>query len=297
VSARGAAVWLAALAAVSSLLWGCAARGPATRSDAGGAAPVVPGGASARADRGNPPFYDVLGHRYYVLSTSEGYRVRGVASWYGRDFHGLATSSGETYNMHALTAAHKTLPIPTWVEVTNLDNGKHVVVKVNDRGPFVDDRIIDLSYAAALELDMVRDGTARVEVRALAAPSAAPALTTATATPQGASSSGAQPVPAAQTGIALISSADAAEVPTSAPGEEALYAQVGAFTDRANAVRLVDRLKGSRFASAFVVSEADGRHTLHRVRLGPLRDEREFDQVRSRLRSLGFGESQLVTAR
>jgi rare lipoprotein A len=94
----------------------------------------------------------------------------------------------------------------------------------------------------------------------------------------------------------LISAADAAELPAAA-GEQALYAQVGAFTDGANAARLADRLKGSGFASAFVVSEADGRRTLHRVRLGPLRDEREFDQVRSRLRALGFGESQLVTAR
>jgi rare lipoprotein A len=102
------------------------------------------------------------------------------------------------------------------------------------------------------------------------------------------------PPPAAQTGIALISSADAAELPTSA---QALYAQVGAFTDGTNAAHLVERLKSNGFAGAFVVSEADGRRTLHRVRLGPLHDEREFDQVRARLRSLGFGESQLVTAR
>jgi len=288
------AAWLAALVGAAALQWGCASHAPATRASAGGGA-VTPG-ASAHADRGNPPFYDVLGHRYYVLATSEGYRARGVASWYGRDFHGLATSSGETYNMHALTAAHKTLPIPTWVEVTNLDNGKHVVVKVNDRGPFVDDRIIDLSYAAALELDMVRDGTARVEVRALTA-QRAPVVTTASAMPPPASAPSAPPAPPASAGIALISSAEAAELPASAGAEQSLYAQVGAFTDGANAGRLVDRLKGSGFANAFVVSEPDGRRTLHRVRLGPLRDEREFDQVRSRLRSLGFGESQLVTAR
>jgi rare lipoprotein A len=300
---------LAAFVAASSLQWGCASHAPATRASSGA---VAPGGASAHADRGNPPFYDVLGHRYYVLSSSDGYHARGVASWYGRDFHGLATSSGETYNMHALTAAHKTLPIPTWVEVTNLDNGKHVVVKVNDRGPFVDDRIIDLSYAAALELDMVRDGTARVEVRALVARNGTPPLTIASAPAKGGAASAATaaaaapaptPTPAApalappaQTGIALISAADAAELPAAA-GEQALYAQVGAFTDGANAARLADRLKGSGFANAFVVSEADGRRPLHRVRLGPLRDEREFDQVRSRLRALGFGESQLVTAR
>jgi rare lipoprotein A len=123
-----------------------------------------------RSERGNPPFYDVLGKRYHVLPTNAGYVQRGVASWYGRDFHGLATSSGEQYDMHAMTAAHTTLPLPTWVEVTNLVNGKRVVVKVNDRGPFVDNRLIDLSFAAATELDMVRTGTTRVEVRAIAPP-------------------------------------------------------------------------------------------------------------------------------
>ena len=123
-----------------------------------------------RSDRGNPPFYDVLGKRYHVLPTSAGYVERGVASWYGRDFHGLATSSGERYDMHGMTAAHTRLPLPTWVEVTNLENGKRVVVKVNDRGPFVDNRLIDLSYAAATDLDMVRAGTTRVEVRAVAPP-------------------------------------------------------------------------------------------------------------------------------
>jgi rare lipoprotein A len=305
VSAKREAALLAALAAAAALQWGCASNAP--KDTRGGSATTVPpGGASAHADRGNPPFYDVLGHRYYVLATSEGYHARGVASWYGRDFQGLATSSGETYNMHALTAAHKTLPIPTWVEVTNLGNGKRVVVKVNDRGPFVDNRLIDLSYAAALELDMVRDGTARVEVRALgAAGRPAPAVSSATAAVPAAASAppaprraaSPAPRPGTRAEIALISSADAAELPAATAGAQALYAQVGAFSDRANAARLVERLKSNGFAAAFIVSDADGRRTLHRVRLGPLRDEPEFDQVRARLRSLGFGESQLVTAR
>jgi rare lipoprotein A len=300
---RGTAL-LVVLAAMG-LQWGCASNRPSVQP-----APAdVQGGASAHSDRGNPPFYDVLGRRYYVLPTSDGYRARGVASWYGRDFHGLATSSGETYNMNAMTAAHTTLPIPTWVEVTNLENGKHVVVKVNDRGPFVDNRLIDLSYAAALQLDMVRNGTARVEVRALGpAPGAPlPAVTASAAAPQATTAPAAAPDTGvgAVAGIALISSADAATPP--APGsaasggatsvQAALFAQVGAFGDRANAARLVERLRANGFVNAFVVSEEDGRHTLHRVRLGPLRDDQEFDQVRARLRSLGFGESQLVTAR
>ncbi len=301
---RGSA--LVVVLAAMAFQCGCASNAPVVRPRGDGA--VDAGGASPRNDRGNPPFYDVLGRRYYVLPTSEGYRARGVASWYGRDFHGLATSSGETYNMNAMTAAHTTLPIPTWVQVTNLENGKHVVVKVNDRGPFVDDRLIDLSYAAALQLDMVRNGTARVEVRALAPPPGAPPLPTPSPAPQVTVAQLSSPPPdsslGAVAGITLISSADAApSSPGSAAGGSAtngqspLFAQVGAFGDRTNAARLVERLRANGFVNAFVVTEGDGRRALHRVRLGPLRDDQEFDQVRARLRSLGFGESQLVTAR
>jgi rare lipoprotein A len=294
---RGFALLL--VLAAMAVQFGCASNAP-VRPRGDGA--VDAGSASSRTDRGNPPFYDVLGRRYYVLPTSDGYRARGVASWYGRDFHGLATSSGETYNMNAMTAAHTTLPIPTWVEVTNLENGKHVVVKVNDRGPFVDHRLIDLSYAAALQLDMVRNGTARVEVRALGSPPGAPPLLAPSpAVPQVTTAQVAPPAPdsslGAVAGIALISSADAAAPGSAANAQSALFAQVGAFGDRSNAARLVERLRANGFVNAFVVSDPDGRRTLHRVRLGPLRDDQEFDQVRARLLSLGFGESQLVTAR
>jgi rare lipoprotein A len=158
---------------------------------------------------------------------------------------------------------------------------------------------------------MVRNGTARVEVRALGSPSVAPppAVTASAATPPVATVPAAAPVTDSGVGavasIALISSADAATQPEPGSasstavtiGQAALFAQVGAFGERANASHLVERLRANGFANAFVVSEEDGRHTLHRVRLGPLRDDQEFDQVRARLRSLGFGESQLVTAR
>jgi rare lipoprotein A len=116
---------------------------------------------------GNPETYVVFGKRYSVLDTSAGFVEEGIASWYGEPFHGRRTSSGETYDMYTLTAAHKHLPLPTYALVTNLDNGRRIVVRVNDRGPFHEDRVIDLSYAAALELDMVGPGTARVNVRAL----------------------------------------------------------------------------------------------------------------------------------
>lgn len=116
---------------------------------------------------GNHSPYTVLGKTYTVMSSGKGYRERGIASWYGSKFHGRRTSSGELYDMHLATAAHKRLPLPTYVEVKNLDNGRKMIVKVNDRGPFHEGRIIDLSYAAAIKLGVDKTGTANVEVRAI----------------------------------------------------------------------------------------------------------------------------------
>jgi rare lipoprotein A len=235
----------------------------------------------ARSDRGNPPFYDVLGKRYHVLPTSAGYVERGVASWYGRDFHGLATSSGEQYDMHAMTAAHTTLPLPTWVEVTNLANGKRVVVKVNDRGPFVDNRLIDLSYAAATQLDMIRSGTTRVEVRAVAPPrDAFRRGSTVAAVPV-------QPAPAS------VAAAPAA----AAPAVERMFVQIGAFAEAQNAERLVARLRASGFANSTIVTRPENRRTLHRVLLGPIANSVEFDAVNARLRAIGVSGSRLVVDR
>ena len=123
-----------------------------------------------RARYGNHSPYEVFGKKYYVLDSSEGYHKKGTASWYGSKFHGRRTSSGEPYDMHLATAAHKTLPLPTYAEVTNLDNGKKVIVKINDRGPFKDDRLIDMSYGAALRLGMTGTGTARVDLRVINGP-------------------------------------------------------------------------------------------------------------------------------
>jgi len=119
------------------------------------------------AKYGNRSPYVVLGKSYRVLDSAEGYREKGIASWYGKKFNGRRTSSGEIYDMHKATAAHKTLPLPTYAEVTNLDNGRKVIVKINDRGPFHEHRLIDLSYGAAVRLGMENTGTARVEVRAI----------------------------------------------------------------------------------------------------------------------------------
>jgi rare lipoprotein A len=274
-AARAMHVCAAALA--SSILAACAAKPPQraaepVREIAGEPAALIPipsPGVSpppaVRSRRGNPPFYDVLGKRYHVLPTSAGYVERGIASWYGRDFHGLSTSSGETYNMHAMTAAHTRLPLPTWVEVTNLENGRRVVVKVNDRGPFVDNRLIDLSYAAATTLDMVRTGTTRVEVRAVAPPrDSLRAETTAAAV--------AQP-----TTVAALPAA-----PVAAARVEQMFVQIGAFSEPENAERLVARLRASGFSNPTVVSEANNRRTLHRVRLGPIATAGEFDELNAR---------------
>jgi len=262
---------------LSLSLAACAGHAPQPSAPAPSAVTGAPGATSGvppRSDRGNPPFYEVLGKRYHVLPTSAGYVQRGIASWYGQDFHGLATSSGETYDMNAMTAAHTTLPLPTWVEVTNLVNGKRVVVKVNDRGPFVANRLIDLSFAAATALDMVGTGTTRVEVRAVAPPPDAFRAAT--------------PVAAAAT-------------PAPTPGQgaavERMYLQVGAFAQQENAERLVARLRASGFTNPTLVTQPDDGRRLHRVWLGPVRDSVEYDALDARLRTIGVSNARLVTAR
>ncbi len=148
------------------------------RKDQDGPPLVVPAGLANLPDpevrherptkRGNPKSYSVFGKTYYVMDTAAGYNAVGNASWYGRKFHGRLTSSGEPFDMYELTAAHKTLPIPTYARVTNLDNGRSTIVRINDRGPFHDNRIIDLSYAAAVKLGYAAIGTAPVRVEVLA---------------------------------------------------------------------------------------------------------------------------------
>lgn len=123
--------------------------------------------AEPRSKRGNPKSYVVFGHRYYVMKSAKGYHARGIASWYGMKFHDFQTSNGEIYSVAGMTAAHRTLPLPTFLQVTNLRNGKKIIVKVNDRGPFVNNRLIDLSYVAAKKLDMIATGTAPVSIVAI----------------------------------------------------------------------------------------------------------------------------------
>lgn len=210
---------------------------------------------------GNPASYVVFGKRYHVLQSGSGYLERGVASWYGAKFHGRRTSSGETYNMYALSAAHTRLPLPSYVRVTNLENGRHLVVRVNDRGPFHDNRIIDLSYAAALKLGMVKKGTAWVEVRALQAGQASPG--------------------------ALKAAAPAA-------GKADFYIQVGAFRQLVNAEKLRRRLKPLG-APLINISRAMAHgQRAYRVRIGPLTDIALADAIVARLAHYGVLEHRIV---
>jgi peptidoglycan lytic transglycosylase len=224
-----------------------------------------------RAKNGNPPFYEVGGRRYVVLPTAVGYVERGIASWYGPDFHGGRTATGETYDMDAMTGAHPTLPLPAWVRVTNLDNGRSVVVRLNDRGPFAKGRIIDLSRAAAEQLDMIRTGTAPVEVRSLAQAGGASA--------------------AAASGPAAAAPDPGSPVPAAAP---AYYAQAGAFASRANAEALAERLRAAGIAGVSI-GEAivDGR-SLFRVRAGPVASFPEFDALVARMREAGAAGARLA---
>ena len=206
-----------------------------------------------RSAHGNPPFYTAMGKRYYVLGAADGYVERGVASWYGPTFHGVSTSSGERYDMYGMTAAHKTLPLPTYVRVTNLRNGRTITVRVNDRGPFVGTRLIDLSYTAAAKLDMLREGTTFVEVRALEPGGTPDNLTRTSETPP----------------------------PT-------LYVQAGAFADQGNAQRAITRLRAAGLATAFIAPPANDKPLLYRVRVGPINDVAAFDQLSAQLATLGF---------
>jgi rare lipoprotein A len=230
----------------------------------------------AKRPRGNPAFYEVFGQRYYVMDSNVGYQERGVASWYGRKFHGNPTANGERYDMYGMTAAHKTLPLPTDVEVTNLKNGRKIVVRVNDRGPFVHNRLIDLSYTAAQQLDMIETGTTLVNVRALGASLAPqPERTTETEPTQPTA-----PIPAPAAAI---------------PIGRQLYVQIGAFGQRENAERLMQQLAGQGLEDVFVLSDNNLQPILHRVRVGPVTEVEEYDGIVAQLVSLGFTDTHLVS--
>ncbi|TCT22200.1 septal ring lytic transglycosylase RlpA family protein [Thiobaca trueperi] len=259
---------------------------------------------------GNPESYVVLGKRYYTQRDRRGYVERGLASWYGQPFHGRPTSSGETYDMHAMSAAHKTLPLPTYARVTNLENGRSIVIRINDRGPFKDERIIDLSHTAAVKLGVVRTGTARVEVRAIepsrrgadASPFLAshadggsnqrrlasrPTTLTASRPPSAPATptrireaTSVTPSPPIAAGVAPRSQVPVQGTP--------LYLQVGAFGDPGNAERLRARLTTHLLHEQIRILDPDtSGAVLYQVRIGPLASEHEAERLAEQITALG----------
>ncbi len=213
-----------------------------------------------RSKYGNPQSYVVMGKRYHVVDDNRGFTQKGIASWYGAKFHGRRTSNGEVYDMYAMTAAHKTLLIPTYVKVTNLENDKTTIVKVNDRGPFHEGRIIDLSYAAAKKLGVTGKGTTMVEIRVVEpgdeiSDNKAPASDTKKYAP-----------------VETLQ-------PVDNPSPAQLFIQVGAFSKLDNAEKL--RIKLSSIGNNLIkISKAIiGNQSLYRVRIGPFPDRATVQKI------------------
>lgn len=217
--------------------------------------------AEPRSRYGNHSPYSVRGRSYRVLDTADGFVERGQASWYGAKFHGYMTSSMEPYDMYGFSAAHKHLPLPSYVQVTNVANGKSVVVRVNDRGPFHDGRVIDLSYAAAVRIGVWPAGVADVKVRAI-----------------GVHDANREPSPI---------------VAVETPGAR-LFLQLGAFGERANAQRLVEDISRAGIRGAHLQTVRVEGRSLQRVRIGPLASQQDAEALALRVRQLGLATPRLT---
>lgn len=257
---------------------------------------------------GNPVSYRVFGKRYTTMKSAAGFQQRGLASWYGTKFHGRRTSSGEPYDMYAMTAAHKTLPLPTYVLVHNLDNNRTAIVRVNDRGPFHSGRIIDLSYAAAIKLGVADTGVARVEIRTLTATdkpgSATPghlARTTRIDVPLTRSHQTARPTAApvmlAQSPANVDKRRDSrTQTATGITTQESgLFLQVGAFASRNNAENLRSRIVAADLPSPSITTNHGGTRTVYRLRIGPLANRRQADALLPGLAQVGIHSPRLLT--
>jgi rare lipoprotein A len=227
------------------------------------------------AHYGNHSPYTVLGKQYQVLPTRVGYRERGIASWYGTKFHGRLTSNREPYDMYSFTAAHKTLPLPSFARVTNLSNQRSIIVRINDRGPFVGDRVIDLSYVAAVKLGIHIQGTGVVQVETITPDESAPPR------------------------IAAHAANAASLQPTSTPAEAkqarqegGFLLQCGAFSDFANAGTLKVKLLDAGFSDARVSTGEDG---LHRILLGPLISLADAQDLSLELLAKGFSQPKVLS--
>ncbi|WP_085585981.1 MULTISPECIES: septal ring lytic transglycosylase RlpA family protein [unclassified Pseudomonas] len=257
--------------------------------------------------KANP--YTVLGKTYFPLQESKTYVAQGTASWYGTKFHGQNTANGEVYDLYGMSAAHKTLPLPSYVRVTNLDNNKSVILRVNDRGPFYSDRIIDLSYAAAKKLGYAEIGTARVKVEGIdpqqwwaakgrpaplmlnepqVAQNAAPAITASAGTVE-------QWTPPPQQHAAAVVPVQLDAKKNASATASGQYLQVGAFANPDAAELLRSKLSGMVSAPVFISSIVRNQQTLHRVRLGPIGSPGEIAQVQNSVRLANLGSPSVVT--
>ncbi|AZC20952.1 MULTISPECIES: septal ring lytic transglycosylase RlpA family protein [Pseudomonas] len=253
--------------------------------------------------KANP--YTVLGKTYFPIQESRNYVASGTASWYGTKFHGQNTANGEVYDLYGMSAAHKTLPLPSYVRVTNLDNNRSVILRVNDRGPFYSDRIIDLSYAAAKKLGYAETGTARVKVEGIdpqqwwaqrgrpaplmlnepqVAQNSAPVVTSSAGTVE-------QWTPPPQQHAAAVVPVQVKN--TAASGQ---YLQVGAFANPDAAELLRSKLSSMVSAPVFISSIVRNQQTLHRVRLGPFGSPDETQQAQNSVRLANLGQASVVTA-
>jgi rare lipoprotein A len=276
--------WLAAGCCLTLLVSGCSTgtKQSGRYSQSVDSAPEQPIDVSQVADAvprvephsryGNPESYKVFGKRYYTMKSSQGYVKRGIASWYGTKFHGHRTSSGETYDMYRMSAAHKTLPLPTYARVTNLENGKSVIVKINDRGPFHDNRLIDLSYAAASRLDILHQGTGFVEVR--------------TINPQKSLSADA---------TTKVAEKALEPVKVTMQNKPELYLQLGAFAQRNNAERLHNQVSAIELQGTPHIQETRlNQAQLYRVRIGPLDSVESADRISRILQNAGIDSPRIV---
>ena len=243
--------------------------GPSDPIDVSGIENATPK-AEPRSRYGNPKNYKVLGKWYSVRESSAGYKEKGLASWYGNKFHGHRTSSGETYNMYAMTAAHKSLPLPTYVRVTHLQNSRSVIVKVNDRGPFHEGRIIDLSYSAAKKLGITATGTAAVEVEAIEAETF----------------NSKQPYKPKFTNSSAF-----ATYPLKSQSK--LFLQVGAFSNQDNAKKLQKRLS-RMFKQQQIHSDFNSQQSIYRVRIGPLAKPSDAEKLSVYLNKKGISTTKVT---
>lgn len=225
--------------------------------------------------------YTALGQSFAPMKQARGFTQTGVASWYGKQFHGRRTSSGERYDMYKMTAAHPVLPLPSFVRVRNLDNGREAVVRVNDRGPFLNNRVIDLSYAAAHKLDFAKRGTARVHISVIT-----PGETVAKT-----------PVVDVQRPVSTAALPPVSPTPSALPGSR-IYVQVGVFQQVANATTVKQQLLSLGYRSVELQSPAQTDSTstpaLYRVRVGPVADMETANALLSRLARDRMGAPRLI---